>query len=376
MSHSYPSDYYDSSDSYQPAVPNDDYYEFSDSYGSSESYVSYTSISALSWVLRQSHGIATFALNIILLSTLIGVLLWFLLSRARTTATRSTSAYFITAISLTILTLFVRFVAFLVGTDVSSFAYALFLVIFGFLQYLADALLLAAIFAYMVPRSVIATPPTQSTPVNVPTRLNASLCSLLIVMWLVMTVLQSAAVVQGFRGISMYVGAQWLGLVFNVLYLCAAIEILLLATFALRTSGQPNSIPSQNRQQWLLFLALVATPLVVRQIWESAWSFAYILKSRNGTEYDPEMIGAGVARQVFYVVCTTMVYAGLVLLLKNLSRKRFSERNAFGIAKDGGNGLELGTMGPETPVMRVPAPVEDPVWSRAAQDYPQGPIHY
>ena len=120
------------------------------------------------------------------------------------------------------------------------------LVIFSFLQYLADALLLAAIFNYMVPRSAIATPATQNTPVILPTRLNTALCSLLIVLWLVMTALQSAAVAQGFRG--MYVAAQWLGLVFHVLYLCAAIEILLIATFALRTSGQPNSTPSQNRQ--------------------------------------------------------------------------------------------------------------------------------
>ena len=133
---------------------------------------------------------------------------------------------------------------------------------------------------------------------------------------------------------------------------------------------------NNSMQQWLLFLAIVATPLFVRQIWETALSLAYILKSRNGTVYDDDMIGAGVARQVFYVVCTTMVYAGLVLLIKNLGRKRFSERNAFGNAKGGGNGLELGTMGPETPVMRVPAPVEDPVWSRAAQDYSQGLIHY
>ncbi|KAL8836963.1 MAG: hypothetical protein Q9176_005964 [Flavoplaca citrina] len=363
MSHYYSSEYYDTSD---------DYYEPYDFYYSSD---------ALFSVLRQSHGIATFALNIVLLSALIGVLLWFLLSRARTTATRSTSAYFITAISLAILTLLVRSVTFFIGLAESSLSYALLLVIFSFLQYLADALLLAAIFNYMVPRSAIATPATQSTPVNVPTRLNASLCSLLIVMWLVMTVLQSAAVAQGFWG--MYVAAQWLGLVFNLLYLCAAFEILLLATIAMRTSEQPNSIPSQNRQtstnssmqQWLLFLTLVATPLVVRQIWESAMGLAYIVKSRNGTEYDDEMIGAGVACQVFYVVCTAMVYAGLVLLLKNLSRKKFSERNAFGNAKDGGNGLELGTMGLETPVMRVPAPVEDPVWSRAAQDYSQGPIH-
>ena len=65
-------------------------------------------------------------------------------------------------------------------------------------------------------------------------------------MWLVITVLQSAAVAQGFRG--MYAAAQWLGFVFNVLYLCAAFEILLLATIALRTSEQPNDTPSQNRQ--------------------------------------------------------------------------------------------------------------------------------
>lgn len=136
-------------------------------------------------------------------------------------------------------------------------SYVLFLVIFSFLQYLADALLLAAIFNYMVPRSGIATPATQSAPVNVPTRLNASLCSLLIVMWLVMTVLASVGLTQGFWGSSMYIGAQWLGLVFNVLYLCAAFEILLLATIALRTSEQPNSIPSQNRQVsscWLYYI--------------------------------------------------------------------------------------------------------------------------
>ncbi|KAL8878148.1 MAG: hypothetical protein Q9198_003986 [Flavoplaca austrocitrina] len=359
MSHYYPSEYYDTSD---------DYYEPD---------VSYASASALYSVLRQSHGIATFALNIILLSTLIGLCLWFLLSRARTTASRSTFAYFNAAISLAILALLVRSVTFFIGLAESSISYALLLVIFSFLQYLADALLLAAIFAYMVPRSATATPATQNTPRNVPTRLNASLCSLLIVMWLAMTVLQSAAVAQGFRRISMYAAAPWLGFVFHVLYLCAAFEILLLGTIALRTSEQSNSIPSRNRQQWLLFLTLVATPLVVRQIWESAMSLAYILKSRNGTEYDDDMIGAGIARQVFYVVCTIMVYAGLVLLLKNLNRKRFSERNAFGNAKDGGgNGLELGTMGPETPVMRAPAPVEDPGWSRAAQDYTQGPIHW
>ena len=91
MSHYYPSEY---DDSYQSAVANDDDYEL---------YGSYDSSDALFSVLRQSHGIATFALNIILLSTLIGLLLWFLLSRARTTATRSTSAYFIAAISLAIL---------------------------------------------------------------------------------------------------------------------------------------------------------------------------------------------------------------------------------------------------------------------------------
>lgn len=126
--------------------------------------------------------------------------------------------------------------------------YALFLVIFGFLQYLADALLLAAIFAYMIPRSAIATPATPKTPVTIRRRLNVYICGLLLVMWLVITVVESTAVAQGYRGISMYMAALWLDLIFNLLYLIAALEILVLATITFVKSKQPNSVPLQNRQ--------------------------------------------------------------------------------------------------------------------------------
>lgn len=76
-----------------------------------------------------------------------------------------------------------------------------------------------------------------------------------------------------------------------------------------------------------------------------------------------------------------------MLLMKNISRKRFSNRNAYGDAKDGGNGLELGNLGPDIPIMRVAAPTEDQApftshapndksgWSRAAEYHSLDPVY-
>ncbi|KAL8670576.1 MAG: hypothetical protein Q9168_004889 [Polycauliona sp. 1 TL-2023] len=106
----------------------------------------------------------------------------------------------------------------------------------------------------------------------------------------------------------------------------------------------------------LLFLTSVGIPLFVRQFWRFGIGIAYM----------PDIHPPGDARQVmlsyrvFDVLCTTTIYAGLFLLQKALGEEmRFNHHNWIRSAKDGGNGLELGNIGPQTPILTVPAPVED-----------------
>ncbi|KAI4249973.1 MAG: hypothetical protein L6R42_008834 [Xanthoria sp. 1 TBL-2021] len=152
---------------------------------------------------------------------------------------------------------------------------------------------------------------------------------------------------------------------------------------AVTSSRKPNDNTPRNDQ--LLFLALVSIPLLIRQAWEFALGLSYIFNP--DIKVYPDLIRAGLARQVFYVLCTTIMYAGLVLLMKNLSRKKFSNRNAYEDAKYGGNGLELGNLGPDIPIMRVAAPTEDQApltphapkdksgWSQAAEYHSQDLVY-
>ncbi|KAI4222908.1 MAG: hypothetical protein L6R36_005799 [Xanthoria steineri] len=370
-------DYYDASDYY---------YDSYDSYPSPSAWLDADTLSSLGW---RAHTAASFALTIIMILALIGILGWTLKSRVRTTATKATLTWFITAICFTIVTLVVRFIQYLVVASLGSVSqsYAVVIVIFNTFQYLADALLLAAIFAYMIPRSAFARPSTTSTPPKAPTRLHLSLCGLLIVLWLVITALRLAAVLRLLRDsygedfFRLYLSSQWLEIAFDIFYLLAACEIFCLAMMAVTSSRNPKDNTSRNDQQQLLFLVLVGIPLLIRQAWEFALGLASIFNS--GIKVYPELIRAGLARQIFYVLCTTIIYAGLLLLMKNLSRKKFSNRNAYGDPKNSGNGLELGNLGPDVPIMRVAAPTEDqapftshapkyePTWNRAAEYHPQ-----
>ncbi|KAL8853673.1 MAG: hypothetical protein Q9221_001484 [Calogaya cf. arnoldii] len=305
---------------------------------------------------------------------LVGILFWALRSRLRTSATKRTFAWFITAISLAISTLIFSVINFFV-LGLASYAVLVFIALFSPFQYLADATLLAAIFTYIIPRSAFARSSAPTTRTNAHIRLHLFFCGLLIAIWFAITALGLATVIKLFQSdrhdvYSILGGYGVLMIIFNVLYLPAALEICCLAIMALTSSRKLNNNNSRNDQQSLLFLALIGAPLLVRQVFELPGTFV------------TEDANFQIARQVVYFVCTTIIYAGLVLLMKNISRKPFSNRNPYGNAKDGGNGLELGAMSPDEPIMRVPAPVEDqtgvappepvekPVWSRrAAEDH-------
>ncbi|KAL8652905.1 MAG: hypothetical protein Q9226_004068 [Calogaya cf. arnoldii] len=365
-------------------------YDSRDRHGFSRSHFSYGFYDSY-WRLRWGGGSGvTFALNIAMTIGLAGILCWTCVSRVRTNATRTIFACFITAISLAILDRIVQWIHW-IALEYGSIppSYAVFVAIFGSLQYLADALLLAAIFTYKIPRSAFARPSTPVTRPNAPMRIHFLLCGLPIAFWFVIMALRTATVhrfIKRYYSDVMYplVVSRIIEICFDGFYLLVALEICCLAILALTSLQKSKNNASRNDQQSLLFLALVGIPLLVRQVWELTRDIVGI---SSFTRYTA-LLKVELARQVFYVLCTTTIYAGLVLLMKNISRKPFSNRNPYGKAKDGGNGLELGTMGPDEPIMRVPAPVEDqtdvappepvekPVWSsRAAEDH-WSPPHY
>ena len=121
--------------------------------------------------------------------------------------------------------------------------------ILWYLQYLADVLLLAAIFTYIIPRVASARQSTGSTRTySAPLFLHILLCGLLVILWLVMTIVGIIEVARQALGLDKEDphSRRITVFVFDTLYLFAALEILGLAVIAIVLSRRGNDRTSNK----------------------------------------------------------------------------------------------------------------------------------
>ncbi|KAL8798898.1 MAG: hypothetical protein Q9182_006298 [Xanthomendoza sp. 2 TL-2023] len=280
---------------------------------------------------EDEYSIATLALEIVMVVVLVGILIWSMTSRRRTAAARKSFVWFIAAISLTIFTFTWDFINRILNEECLRVqrVYLIFNVIFGALRYLSETLLLATIYTYLIPRSILTNPgvPKKTTPL--PLLLHLIFCALLALFWLIITILVLAAAIQSVIGggavplLNLIDGSRRLVFVFTLFYFLASLEILALSLAALTARSTEKSTTSnaaagsgRNLQQppLLFLLTTIALPLLIRTTWQLATTATYSLRSRYAAAFEPA--GVQLAHLLFYYLCTGVVFAGLVVVMK------------------------------------------------------------
>ncbi|KAL9620413.1 MAG: hypothetical protein Q9204_008209 [Flavoplaca sp. TL-2023a] len=242
--------------------------------------------------------------------------------------------------------------------------YLVFRIIFITLWYLADALLLVAIFIHLVPRSAISKRANGSSRSKLPLLLHFFVCGLLGLWWLIITILYLAIVIQQIIKSGLVSSAVLgraiarLDFSYNIIYFLASLEIFILAVIRLKSHSkvQDDEVQaSEGRKAPVLFLLLISLPLLIRSIWQLAFAARYTLPDDLSIAYD-ESLGARVqlAKMLFYYICTALVYIGLAIIMKSLG-----QGTTFTIANQVEDGDKKTGLGPEIPVMKAPGPVED-----------------
>ncbi|KAL8856571.1 MAG: hypothetical protein Q9178_006800 [Gyalolechia marmorata] len=218
------------------------------------------------------------------------------------------------------------------GQHIVGTGYHISTAILWYLQYLADALLLAAIFTYIIPQVASARQSTgDSRTYSASLFLHILLCGILVVLWLVMTIVGIVEIVRQALGLEEGEphSRRITAFVFDTLILFAALEIL------------------------------VSVPLLVRQTWEFAVGIAYKLS----TIADPDFVlPILLAHQIFATLCIISVYAGLALVMRGRKRDTvlpYANSLVYDSPVDSGRRVGKGNLGPEIPIMRLAAPTED-----------------
>ncbi|KAL8736137.1 MAG: hypothetical protein Q9181_002527 [Wetmoreana brouardii] len=188
-------------------------------------------------------------------------------------------------------------------------------------------------------------------------RLHLIFCGLLLLLWLVALALGLAFNINGVSGTSnnefeIFDAQRKVILVYNMLYLLAALEILFLGVVVF-SSAQGNNM---KRKLYQVFLCFVGIPLLIRQIWVTAID----LNNNFGSYHKAERRRVWFANNVFYYICTIAIYAALAFMIKYLVD--FEDENDL--------------TGNEHKVGSVAAGALELGWNRnSMKDHPQDPIY-
>lgn len=287
--------------------------------------------------------------------------------------------------------------------------YLIFEITFVTLRYLADALLLAAIFAHLIPGFKTADRNSQSSRSKGSKFVHLLICLPLGLLWLVITILYLAILIQhiarnGSASNSNFVEAvRNLDLTYNGIYFIAAVEIFALGIIILTSGSKQHSDTLQigrNRkvaqndfqkstttrtlltlhpQSLFLFAVLISVPLMIRAFWQIVITARWNLSDETSSD-DVTSPPTHLAHMLFYYLCTTIVYIGLALVIRGPSLETMFTNVHQAQQENAG-------LGPEIPIMRVAAPVQDvepfdphaPTensrWSRISGDHSQDPIY-
>ncbi|KAL9042942.1 MAG: hypothetical protein Q9180_000232 [Flavoplaca navasiana] len=270
---------------------------------------------------------ALIALEILMVLALVGSLLLVLKTRSKTPWTKKIFLFFVAAILLMIFTSTFQCIDRILpilneGCVRGQKFYFIFEIIVNALQYLADAILLAVIFVYMIPSSVSAKLSTQSSRFQGPTLIHLLICAPLGLIWLVTTIFQLVIIVRsanpGTASGSIARAIRTLDLVYNGIYFVAAVEIFALGAIILTSCSKTiNDIPpGYTKKSLLLFPILISLPLFIRSFWQVTISARWNLNLRFSSNgfMSPEVRFAQI---LFYYLCTTLIYIGLALIIKS-----------------------------------------------------------
>ncbi|KAL8868252.1 MAG: hypothetical protein Q9198_008248 [Flavoplaca austrocitrina] len=295
---------------------------------------------------------ALFAFDILLLLALIGTLIYTLIARKRNRAARTLFVCFLAAICFMILFSASYFIDTLLTVLTESrasihYVHTIFQLLWPLLKLLADAVLLSAIFIYLLPRCLIIKHPTPSFRSKVPILLHVLFPGLLGLLWLTIFILTLAPIIQQTNGSSRVISTSDL-----------------------------SGIVSRLEFSALLFLLMISLPLLIRSIWSLTISARYTLRDYYESDDLLEVVRVHFANMLFYFICTTLIYIGLALIINSLGQEA-----TFTSAYQLENGDATAETGSEIPAMRVPAPTEmyEPGEnvrpSRLSRDHGQDPIY-
>ncbi|KAI4095261.1 MAG: hypothetical protein LQ339_007320 [Xanthoria mediterranea] len=336
---------------------------------------------------------AILAFEIIMVIALAATLVFSILSRKTARAAKAMFAWFLATLSVMLFTSIFNFINIILNEECVSVqqVYLIFNVIFSSLRYLADVLLLATTFTYLIPRSILTRHATQSSRNLGPTLLHLLFCGLLGLFWLVITVILLAVVIQQVRdtgivsNFDLINGVRKLDFTYNLLYFFAALEIVALAVMRLTSrTKDPNGSnePTNSKRHPLLFLVLISLPLLIRSIWQLAIAARYELQDSIIVGLQREQLR--LAQLLFYFLCTTLIYIGLALVIKQLGAETpFTNAMQETEEEKGKAGL-----GPEIPIMRAAAaptpklqpfdpyaPSQNSGSGRLSRDHSEDPIY-
>ncbi|KAL8881356.1 MAG: hypothetical protein Q9215_005881 [Flavoplaca cf. flavocitrina] len=333
---------------------------------------------------------ALLAFEILMVLALIGTFVFSLVPRRHTSTSKKLFICFLFAICVMIFTSTFDFIDRILNEECVRVQtiYLVFREIFVTLSYLADALLLVAIFIYLIPRSAISKHVNGSSRSKLPLLLHLFVCGLLGLWWLIITILDLADVIQLVMqsglvsNAALHRAVARLEFSYNIIYFLASLEIVILAVIRLKSRSRvPDDEvqASEGRKAPLFFLLLISLPLLIRSIWQLAFAARYTLSDDSSIFYD-ESLGARVqlAKMLFYYICTALVYFGLAVIMKSLG-----QGTTFTIANQVEDGDEKTGLSPEIPSMKGPGSVEnvprfDPYTSRGgriSRDHSQDPIY-
>ncbi|KAI4120292.1 MAG: hypothetical protein LQ338_007116, partial [Usnochroma carphineum] len=267
---------------------------------------------------RDQYDRANIAFAIIIVLALFGMMSWNFTIRKGTPTARKLSIWFTAAISFAIVYFTWSFIDWVLNEEFVSVEqiYRLFDIIFVSFSYVADILLLAAVLTLMVSCMVSANiiKPRQISMVS---NIHLALFGVLGLFWLVILALRIALVAEDVENtcknyVSIANAAAKLDFVLQLLYLIVVFEFLIWGVVLLSSSKAGVA----GRQTPTIALVIISSALFIRQILHTVIDGIFNIGSAEALRHHLRQVLF--ANNMFYYICTIIVYAVLVAVMGRL----------------------------------------------------------
>ncbi|KAI4172370.1 MAG: hypothetical protein LQ343_003629 [Gyalolechia ehrenbergii] len=307
---------------------------------------------------ENKHQRANIAFQIITVLALLCISIGSFTVRNKSSTARRLFIWFLAAVSFAIIGLTWSFIDAILNEECVSVQqiYLIFEIVFLCLPYVADILLLVAVSILMT--SCIARTTSKVSPVHL------ALCGLLGIFCLVLLALQLVFNVKAVEGggteiYNLLSAILRIHFAFDLLYLIIVVEILIFGIVVLYSS---RGDPAKSKTPKIL-LVVIGIFLFIRQIWATVIDGIYNFDN-NTLIYEVQREEIRLARQMFYYLCTVIVYAALVASMQHLQLQ--AEESA--VTEDVHQAIA-------EPIPYLPVPPEPSRKRDSFRDHSQDPIY-